>query len=42
MDALETELSRLEKNMTLEKSIKDVDTLIEQLEKARETIAAGR
>ncbi|POS83214.1 hypothetical protein EPUL_003748 [Erysiphe pulchra] len=40
MDALEIELSKLEKNMTLEKSIRDVDILIEQLEKARETIAA--
>ncbi|RKF53186.1 LisH domain-containing protein C29A3.03c [Erysiphe neolycopersici] len=40
MDALETELSKLDKSMTLEKSIRDVDILIEQLEKARETIVA--
>jgi len=40
MGVLETELSKLEKNMTLEKSIRDVDILIEQLGKARETIVA--
>ncbi|KAI6251220.1 hypothetical protein HI914_00056 [Erysiphe necator] len=39
MDALEAELSKLKKNMTLSKSIRDVDSLIEQLETARETIA---
>ncbi|RKF78971.1 LisH domain-containing protein C29A3.03c [Golovinomyces cichoracearum] len=40
MDALETELAKLQKDTNLKKSVDDVDAIIEQLEKAREIIVA--
>jgi len=41
MDVLQRELAKLRRDATLSQSINDVDKIIEQLEKARETIAAG-
>jgi hypothetical protein len=42
MDPLLTELAKLQKDGNLKQSIQDVDKIIEQLEKARETIVAGK
>lgn len=42
MDVLESEITKLLKDSNLRKSIKDVEIIIDQLEKARETIVAGR
>lgn len=42
MDPLLTELAKLQKDGNLKQSIDDVDKIIEQLEKARETIVAGK
>lgn len=41
MDLLQTELARLRRDANLTKSIEDVDRIIEQLCKAKETIVAG-
>lgn len=42
MDLLQIELAKLRRDANLSQSIEDVDKIIEQLEKARETIAAGK
>jgi hypothetical protein len=42
MDPLLIELAKLQKDGNLKQSIDDVDKIIEQLERARETIVAGR
>jgi len=42
MDALQIELAKLRRDANLSKSIEDVDSIIEQLERAREAVAAGR
>ena len=42
MDPLLLELAKLQKDGNLKQSIDDVDKIIEQLEKARETIVAGK
>ena len=42
MDLLQIELAKLRRDANLSQSIQDVDKIIEQLEKARETIAAGK
>jgi hypothetical protein len=42
MDPLLTELAKLQRDGNLRQSIDDVDKIIEQLEKARETIVAGK
>lgn len=41
MDALETELARLQREATLSQSIEDVDKIIEQLCRERDSIASG-
>jgi hypothetical protein len=41
MDVLQVELAKLRRDATLTQSIHDVDKIIEQLENARESIAAG-
>jgi hypothetical protein len=41
MDVLETELARLHGEATLSQSIEDVDKILEQLCRARDSIAAG-
>lgn len=41
MDVLQTELAKLRRDATLSQSIQDVDKIIEQLERARESILAG-
>ncbi len=41
MDAIQIELAKLRKDGNLKQSIDDVDKIIEQLERARETIVAG-
>jgi hypothetical protein len=41
MDPLLLELAKLQRDGNLKQSIEDVDKIIEQLEKARETIVAG-
>lgn len=41
MDALTTELSRLQRDPALSQSVEDVDKILEQLCKARESIASG-
>jgi hypothetical protein len=41
MDALETELIRLQRDATLFQSVEDVDKILEQLCRARDSIAAG-
>jgi E3 ubiquitin-protein transferase RMND5 len=41
MDVLETELARLQKEATLSQSVEDVDKILEQLCRARDSIAAG-
>jgi hypothetical protein len=38
MDVLQIELAKLRRDATLSRSISDVDLIIEQLERARETI----
>jgi hypothetical protein len=38
MDAIQIELAKLRRDSSLSQSITDVDQLIEQLERARETI----
>jgi hypothetical protein len=42
MDPLLLELAKLQKDGNLKQSIDDVDKIIEQLERARETIVAGK
>jgi hypothetical protein len=42
MDPLLLELAKLQKDGNLKQSIEDVDKIIDQLEKARETIVAGK
>jgi hypothetical protein len=42
MDPLLIELAKLQKDGNLKQSINDVDRIIEQLEKTRETIVAGK
>jgi E3 ubiquitin-protein transferase RMND5 len=42
MDPLLLELAKLQRDGNLKQSIEDVDKIIEQLEKARETIVAGK
>jgi hypothetical protein len=42
MDPLLLELAKLQKDGNLKQSIEDVDKIIEQLEKARETIVTGK
>jgi hypothetical protein len=41
MDVLQLELAKLHKDGNLNQSIQDVDKIIEQLERARESIVAG-
>jgi hypothetical protein len=41
MDSLQDDLAKLRRDATLSQSIADVDKIIQQLEKARETIEAG-
>lgn len=41
MDAIQIELAKLRKDGNLKQSIDDVNKIIEQLERARETIVAG-
>jgi len=41
MDVLETELTRLHGEATLSQSIEDVDEILEQLCRARDSITAG-
>lgn len=41
MDILQDELAKLHRDATLNQSIQDVDKIIEQLERARESIVAG-
>lgn len=41
MDVLQLELARLQRDANLSQSIQDVDSIIEQLERAREAIVAG-
>ena len=41
MDTLQIELAKLRRDANLTHSIHDVDKIIEQLEKARESIVAG-
>ena len=41
MDVLQVELAKLRRDANLKQSIEDVDKIIQQLEKARDTIAAG-
>ena len=42
MDGLQLELAKLQKDANLGQTISDVDKIIEQLEKARDTITAGK
>jgi hypothetical protein len=42
MDALQVELAKLRRDANLTQSIEDVDKIIEQLERAREAIVAGK
>jgi hypothetical protein len=42
MDTLETELKRLQGDASLSQSIADVDSIIEQILRARDHIAAGK
>lgn len=42
MDPLLLELAKLQKDGNLRQSIEDVDKIIDQLEKARETIVTGK
>jgi hypothetical protein len=41
MDALQIELAKARRDANFSQSIRDVDSIIEQLEKAREEISAG-
>lgn len=41
MDALETELSRLQRDAALSQSVEHVDKILEQLCRARDAITAG-
>lgn len=41
MDSLQIELAKLRRDANLSKSIEDVDSIIEQLERAREAIVSG-
>jgi hypothetical protein len=41
MDALQIELAKLRRGANLKETLDDVDQIIEQLEKARETITEG-
>lgn len=41
MDALQLELAKLRRDANLTQSIEDVDRIIAQLEKARESIVSG-
>jgi hypothetical protein len=41
MDTLQIELAKLRRDANLTQSIQDVDKIIEQLQKARESIVAG-
>jgi len=42
MDALQKELAKLRRDGNLKQSLQDVDKIIEQLERARQTIVAGK
>jgi hypothetical protein len=42
MDVLQVELAKLQRDGNLTQSIEDVDKIIEQLERARESIVAGK
>lgn len=42
MDILQDELAKLHRDANLTQSIQDVDKIIEQLERARASIVAGR
>jgi hypothetical protein len=42
MDILQDELAKLHRDANLSQSIRDVDKIIEQLERARESIVAGK
>jgi hypothetical protein len=42
MDVLQVELAKLHRDANLTQSIADVDTIIGQLERARESIVAGK
>ena len=42
MDVLQDELAKLHRDANLTQSIRDVDKIIEQLERARESIVAGK
>jgi len=42
MDVLQIELAKLRRDAKLKQSIEDVDKIIEQLERARGTIVAGK
>ncbi len=42
MDILKNDLAKLQKDANLEQSIKDVDKIIEQLERAREQIVESK
>ena len=42
MDGLQVELAKLRRDANLTQSIEDVDKIIEQLERAREAIVAGK
>ena len=42
MDVLERELIKLQRDSSFEQSLEDVDKIIQQLEKAREAIVAGK
>jgi hypothetical protein len=41
MNALDVELTRLRKEATLQKSVDDVDRILDELMRAREAIATG-
>lgn len=41
MDSLQVELAKLRRDANLSQSIEDVDSIIEELERAREAIVAG-
>jgi hypothetical protein len=41
MDVLETELARLQRDATLSQTVEDVEKILEQLCRARDSIAAG-
>ena len=41
MDSLQIELAKLRRDANLYKSIEDVDSIIEQLERARQAVVSG-